>query len=555
MSKYGGINNELLAKKFEVTDMVFNDMNTINDFNRDILKDIGPDKATLASDAKRTNKFSETRINLREKGTRWKNEPIHHDINLSFTDKDPRGTNDGPDLRKLAENAWSRKDDYKHSFKKDADHSVPSAGVSEPQVALNKRKARERVSKMYYKDFGTSKDGWTSGYNQRTSIRSKAGMVEHTNQLMNINDALNMEKRRDITTTLSNILPIGHLTTTDNMFNVADYSILYNKPSIDTYDYIKNNYKSELSGNVVGQAMENKLAKQLELFVEDIQQKKETMMNKDQEIKYGDENGVFNKDLSQHKEFYTQDTLRKGERSEKKRQLVEELLKNNKKCVSVYNKHNDFNKTDMELPDTVKKSNELISQVKKLASRERNLKSAMTDIIESHNKEKINLCNNKTSLSYKRNHHISNKSKTSEDTVVDFNSIQRNNIDSIFSTNYKTNLNESKQNKTKEYKKDFDTYALTNNNTDVLTNVYKTNLSLPDIASKDNVRLETEFGENKYLNRNTGKMGTKYLFNEHSDDHDISEINEKISMKTHRKTNVTNKPIFGYTTQEQPLTN
>jgi len=554
MSKYGGLNNELLAQKFEVTDMVYNNMNTINDFNRDILKDIGPDKTTLASDAKRSNKYSETKINLREKGSRWKNEPIHHDLELSLTDKDPRGTATEPDFRKLQENYWSRKDDYKHSFKKDADYSVPSAGVSEPQVLRNKLKARERVGKMYYKDFGTSKDGWTNGYNQRTPLRSKAGYVEHTNQLININDQYNMEKRRDITTILSNVLPIGHLTTTDNMFNIADYSILYGKPSIDTYDYIKNNYNSENTHKDNGEAKENQLAKQLELFIDDIQQNKEKMMNNDQEINYGDENNVFNKKLSHHKEYYGKDDLRKGEQTDKKKQLVEEILNNYKKSVNKYQKNNDFNKTNMELPATVKNSNELISQVKKLASHERNLKSAITDIIQSHNKDKINLCNNKQTVIYKRNHIKSLKSKTNEPTIVNFNSIQRNNVDSIFTKKYKTNLNESKQNKTVEYKKDFDQYALNNYNTDILSNNYKTNLNLPDIASKNDIRLENKFGENKYLNRSTGKIGNKYLFNEHSDDHDISDINEKTTIKAHRQNNITeSKPIFSYITQEKSL--
>ena len=557
MSKFGSIDNEILAKKFEVTNMVFNDMNTIDDFNRDVLTDIGPDKTTLASDAKRNNTYSETRINLREKGTRWKNEPIHHDLNLSLTDKDPRGTAEEPDLRKLTENFWSRKDDYKHSFKKDADYSVPSAGISEPQMVMNKRNARERVGKMYYKDFGTSKDGWSNGFNQRSSLRSKAGYVEHTNQLININDEYSMEKRRDITTILSNILPIGHLTTTDNMFNIADYSILYGKPSIDTYDYIKNNYNSEKTGIDNGEYKENQLAKQLELFIEDIQKNKETMMNDDQDTNYGEENSIFNKDMSKHKEYYGKETLRKGERSDKKKQLVEELLQNYKKSVNKYKKHKDFNKTNMELPESVKKSNELISQVKKLASHERNLKSAITDIIETHNKDKINLCNNKKAIIYKRNHKIPNKSKSDENTIVDFNSIQRNNVDSIFTTKYKTNLNESKQNKTTEYKKDFDPYALNNYNTDVLSNTYKTNLNQPDIASKDNVRTENEFGENKYLNRNIGNMGNKYLFSEHSDDHELSDINEKTTMGVHTSSNNTNsnKQLFNYTTQENALTN
>jgi len=554
MSKYGSIDDEILAKKYELTDMVYNDLNTIDDFNRNILRDTGPDKATMASDAKRSNVYSETRINLREKGSRWKNEPIHHDLNLSLTDKDPRGTAEGPDWKQFNVHTWARKND--HIFINDADHSVPSAGVSQSQVRDNKLKARIRVAKDCYKDFSSSQRGMIVGYNQNTSVGSTLKKIETTSKLQSLNDEYNIEKRRDITTILSNILPIGHLTTTDNRFNVANFSKLYSTNNIDTMDYIKNSFKSGKSGKDVGEAKENQLAKQLNIMLVDVIQNKEKMMNKDQEINYGEENMISNKNHNNSKEYYSSKDLRSGEQTEKTKQLTEEIIKNYTKQVDKYKKHKDFNKTDMTLPETSQKGAELITQISKLASQNRNLKSAMVNIVETHNKKKMSLGNDLNSVMYKRNHNILNKSRADEDSIVDFNSIQRQNVDSKNTKQYKTNLQHSKQNKTVEYKKDFDPYALTNENTDIYSQQRKTNLNQPDISSQDDVLLETQFGENKYLNRSTGKMGTKYLFNQHTSDQDNDDINEKTSMKTRMPSTTrhnVNTSMYYNTTQQQKL--
>ncbi len=532
MTEYGGFDQLSIINKFELTDMVYNDMNTVDDFNRNILKNNGPDKETLASDVRRKNVYSDTRINMRENGTRWKNEPIHLDLCLELTDFEPRGVQTDPDIQKMTKNYWSRKDDYKHSFIPTADYSIPSHGVSEGQVQLNKRKARERVAKMYYKDFSTSKDGFAIPYNQRFGTKSKAGYVEHTNELIDINDEYNIEKRRDITTILSNLLPIGHLTTTDNMFNVANYGLLYGQKNINLDDYLQNTYKTSRSSKKIIENKENELAKQLHLFISDIQRNKEKLLNKNQDIKFGDiKNSQYQNNNKYNKESYTNLDLFKSEDTHKISNLVEEIVTNYKKQVNNYDKYKDFNKSDMTLPENSKKNNDLLTYITKVVSNKNNIRLAMNNIIESHNKEKMNYSNNKLTKIYQNNSKLPNLQKLNNKTIVDFKNKIKNNIESFNSLHYKTNTQENITNNYDKIISDFDYNSLIKDNTDELTTIRKTNLNLPDIASKDNIHLDNSFGNSKYLNRNNGKIGNKYLFkyNLIDNNNNNNQLNEQIN--------------------------
>lgn len=551
MANVGNFDYGLIAKKFEMTETPFNDMNTIDDFNRNILKDTGSDPTILASDIKRKDNYSKTQIQLREQGTRWVNEPIHNDMYLYDPTPDARGNTDQPDLRKLTDYNWKKKDDWKNSLGITVNNSVPSQGISESAMVYNKNEMNKRLMKMqYYKDFGTSKDGWGIPYNTLQSKHSKAGMIEQTNQLMDLNDEYGMEKRRDITTILSNILPIGYWTTPSNEFNVADYGILYGKQKIDTNDYIKNSYKSKKSGTEPGEAKENQLAKQLNIFLSDIKNNKEKLMNKDQEIKYGNSNDTTNKDISNNKESYSNRDLRKGEESQQLKQLVAQIVYNYKKQVDRYRKNNDFNQTDMSLPESVNEGNDILSQVKSLASQQTDLKSAMNSIIETHNKNKMDICNNNDSVLYKVNHNLFNNNRLNEDTIIDFNN------DSINTSTYKRNNNNNTQDKYNEMKFDFDFDPLNQNNTDINSKHYATNQFQADISNINDFETNNEFGENKYLNRNIGSIGTKYQFNDYNTDQISNDMNDTSNSRTKRYNGISNnKPYIQSITLERGIIN
>ena len=58
------MNYEILKKKNAVTTMIFDESNMLDDYNRSVLKDLGPDPPTLASDIDRKNNYSKMKINL-----------------------------------------------------------------------------------------------------------------------------------------------------------------------------------------------------------------------------------------------------------------------------------------------------------------------------------------------------------------------------------------------------------------------------------------------------------------------------------------------------------
>ena len=529
-------------------------MYDVEDHNREILMDMGPDKPTLASDAKRKNTYSGSKINLREKGSRWRVEPEHNDINLSLTGKDPRGTSTEPDFSKIKENAWGRKDDYKYSFLPTANNSVPTMGVSESQLMSNKLEARKRVQKMYYKDFDTSKDTVYKGYTPVKSTQSKTEFVKHSNKLEEINDQKNIKKKTDIISTLASVLPIGHSATTETSFNTADYNLLYKNKSKETEDFMKVKYNAEKTGKPLVENKENKMLKQLTLFVEDIASGKTNLMNKNQEIKYGAEKIVNNRDMSHNKEYYSSESKRAGEVTQKDKQLVEQVINNYKKSVDTFNKNNEFKKTDMELPETIKSNGETMSIVKKLSVQNKGLKSSIKDIIETHNKGRLSMCNSKDSIVFKHNNNIVNKPKSSEEHFVDFKSYNKIAIDSLAGKKYKTNTDKCNQDKVAESKKDFDNFALEKFNSDVSTKKYKTNDNLPNIASIGDTKLDNKFGDNSYVNRKTGPVGEKYMFNHHNTDQTFNGINDNTT-KTYRssKYGKTRAPINNLITTESKL--
>lgn len=543
MSDVLEFDNQVILDKYLPNDDDLDDVIDMDDHNRGVLMDTGPEKLTFASDAPRRNNHSSTLINLRETGMRYKSEPRHHDINLSFTDKDPRGTTTDPNLSLMKEHTWRRKNN--HKFVNDADYSVPSGTLSEAQIVKNKRNAREYVAKNYYKDFTTSKDGWGHSYHQGNSKGSKVQYTENSKQIMNLNSENNMNKRRDISTMISNTLPIGHLTTTDNVFNVANYNALYTQSDAAEKDIIKNSYKAEVSEKRANMFKENQIAKQLELFVSDIQRNKERMMNNKQDTKYGNSKDTSNKDALHKKESYDNRILHEGEHTDKKIKLIESILKNYKKTMIKFDKSKDFGKSNMSLPKTTGKNNDISTVLKATITKRNKLKSAMEETIESHNKAKLNLGNNKNALLYNNNHNKSNASRVDDPSYVDFNAIQRRNPDSGHAKMYKTNSNGVTLVGADEYCKDFDHDPLNNINTDVNSKNYKVNHTQADIMSKDDFETQNEFGDNKHFNRNNGSMGNKYLFKDHSDDHELDDINEKTSYKLSSSSSIPkNKSIF-----------
>jgi hypothetical protein len=113
MSSYGGISEQTMMKKYEMTPGMTEDPEEIlDDFYRNTLTNRGQDKVTLASDEKRSNTHAVGKLNLFHSGNRRNYEPMHLDTFLGHTERDPRVTQTGPDMRRHVEQVWRRTKNY-----------------------------------------------------------------------------------------------------------------------------------------------------------------------------------------------------------------------------------------------------------------------------------------------------------------------------------------------------------------------------------------------------------------------------------------------------------
>lgn len=235
--KYGTIPTSELEKKWEVTQGVFEDDEQLDQYYRDTLRDFSPSPPTLESDLPRSGLIdprtgemrnpvaARTVLTLHHTGHLSGLEPDHSEAFFELTDREPRGTAIEPDFRKLAAQSWIR--GYDQNFRPDDDASVPESGRGHRTVAEDIRAGFYAV-KDRMKIFDTSKDNFVVGIlpelsRQQISAAEKAEPSAETKDIANELPWI----RRDATTVLSNLLPVGYsLYTTPSMqFQVAKYAV------------------------------------------------------------------------------------------------------------------------------------------------------------------------------------------------------------------------------------------------------------------------------------------------------------------------------------------
>lgn len=191
---------------------------------RSVLKDRTPEKPTLASDLIRRDKHSAEVLSVRHNGARTAEIPNHPDLNLSFTDRDPRGVAEGPNMRKMALQSGFRSK-YK-DFVNDntSDMTITGGNRSEMKVIKDFR-ATIAGAKKRWNWFATSQDGRATKNNimpYTIHRRSDASKVIANQPNLRVNEMT--QATRDAVTTISNEMPIGSRVTPSHKFNVADYS-------------------------------------------------------------------------------------------------------------------------------------------------------------------------------------------------------------------------------------------------------------------------------------------------------------------------------------------
>ena len=221
--QYGGIQPFEYLKKIETTCMYENE-NQIEDHFRATLIDRTPEAPTLASDVTRTDRHSKEVLSIRHAGARTAEEPNHPDLNLSFTDRDPRGINVGPNMDQMAKQAGARMK-FK-DFKNDNTSDMQSTGgyLSEAK-AIKDRRSQIGIIKKKWKIFESARDGMAVRSNMPhydKNKRSDVGLVQFDDVHLRINESSNTNQ--DAVTRISNNMPIGSRLTTSHRFKTANYS-------------------------------------------------------------------------------------------------------------------------------------------------------------------------------------------------------------------------------------------------------------------------------------------------------------------------------------------
>lgn len=160
---------EMFPEKFEKTDIIEDPpYDQLNDDRRSTLKDYSPESNSLFPyEEARRNTYARDRLNLREGGARVTTDPWvnagqngEDGFDISFHDKDPRGwSTEQPwkEYRRLAEVQFKNTD-----FKDDGSYQETSGGIH-PNTLYKKIRSAQNWVKSRLKIFSEERDGRTTG--------------------------------------------------------------------------------------------------------------------------------------------------------------------------------------------------------------------------------------------------------------------------------------------------------------------------------------------------------------------------------------------------------
>ncbi len=247
---YGDMPSDMYLRKIQQhpTD---EDPHTVENYLRNLMVDFRPDEPFLASDEARDpsdrggGTHSTERLNLRYSGARDPSDPYLPDgtfLDWEFTERDPRGTQNLPPMRQLAEQRLARAALIKYG--NDSDYSVPEIGVNPGQAVRNVKAAMEGF-RSRYKNFEESKDSWHNGGTKKVVRRegNPLNNVTVDGTIIDLADAT-QRNRVDAISKLSNDPTIAFRhSTPDQRFKIARYGVVRARQDMKVQDW-KNNRQS-----------------------------------------------------------------------------------------------------------------------------------------------------------------------------------------------------------------------------------------------------------------------------------------------------------------------
>ena len=317
------IDKTRIFNKYELTPII-ESSDILDDFYRSTLKNFEPDTPTFAHEEKRKNTDSVSKIKLREFGRRTPNEPFVADLFLGDTTPDPRSISYEPNMGDYQKQMWHRKDNFKKSFKNDADYSVHEAGISEGQMDANK-KATYKGLKSRYKNFDESTDAWAPSFVVDGNKKSKVNNSELDDIPIDLHDTENIKYRRDHVTELSlKSLPIGWDSVPDHKIKIANYTKLLKSKNLNDIDVTKNRNKQTADGKMIENSdVENNLASQLSLITSNFINKKKDNFTSGKDTKFQKSYETQIRSINDAKEYFKNKELDNMEFTQKTQALNE----------------------------------------------------------------------------------------------------------------------------------------------------------------------------------------------------------------------------------------
>ena len=253
---------ELYLLKSEQTYMYEREDLLDNHF-RNTLKDRTLDIPILTQDMPRTNQDSlrSDILNIRHAAARTEAEPIHPDLFLGMTERDPRGYhNSGPDLKISNAHSMARAK-YKDTISDHAsDWTIPEGPRSEMRAIRDLRNTIN-PSRQRLNIFDTSVDSRSNPFSGLGSHKSHIPMMTSDGQLLDLNDAKGVNYKNDYNG--YDKIRIGYRQQGDHKFSVAQYGLAGSKlQQANIYDiYSKNQTSHEFdsSPSEVANRLKNKM--------------------------------------------------------------------------------------------------------------------------------------------------------------------------------------------------------------------------------------------------------------------------------------------------------
>ena len=275
VQKSGLIPDDFYYRKLEASDVYENPYDTEN-YIRASLMDRTPDVPFFESDQPRTNQHSAERMELRHSCSRSDYTPYLAEgqfTHFEFTEKDPRGVQNVPNMRLGYEQHLARSSQIR--LYNDADYSVPESMMTPEHIAEVKRNGFYGL-KNRMKIFEESKDSFHNG--GTTQIRRQGCMVGNVDKSGVIKDMADMcvRNRQDAVAQISNdpTTAFRH-STPDHRVRIAQYGrLVENRLSPDNLanvDLRKNMDSSKLDHVVAQRATGELLNRSIANLIVDLQ--------------------------------------------------------------------------------------------------------------------------------------------------------------------------------------------------------------------------------------------------------------------------------------------